>query len=76
MRNCIFRLAILAAVSLVVPITILSAQGMTLPRPLAAALSARLHAEEQIQAQSSKPWITAQRAPAIRVLASPEEAAP
>lgn len=124
MRNHISRLAILAAVSLVMPITTSSAQGMTLPRPLAAALastvpdrlfarradlelteaqarelaalSAKLHAEELIQAQSSKSWITAerrpspqrafdralamltpaQRAPAIRVLASAEEAAP
>ena len=120
MRNRILRLAVLAAVSLVVPVAVSSAQE-PLPRPLAsgpafevpdrllvqraelgmteaqatqlAALSRELYSQEKAWHASSKPWIAAagrpspqhafdralatltpaQRAPAIRVLASTEE---
>jgi hypothetical protein len=124
MPNRIFRLAILAAVSLVIPGAASSAQEITLPPRLAsapayevpdrlltqraelaltpaqagelAALSAELYSQEKFWHASSKPWIaaarrplaqeafdralatltSAQRASAVRVLASTEESAP
>lgn len=123
MRNRILRLAVAAAVPLVIPAAAAFAQAVVLPPRLAsapayevpdrllarraelalteaqatalAALSAELHSQARLQAMSSKPWTTAarftwprealdqalanltpkQREPAVRVLASTDEAA-
>jgi hypothetical protein len=124
MPNRILRLAVLAAVPLVIPAAAALARGLTLPPRLASApayqvpdrllasrvelaltegeaaalarLSTDLHFQARLQAMSSKPWIDAarrpsagqafdralatltpkQREPALRVLASTDEAAP
>jgi hypothetical protein len=123
MRNRILRLAVLAAVPLVIPAAAAFAQALSLPPRLASApayevpdrllasrgelalteaqaaelarLSTDLHFEARLQAMSSKPWIAAargssprqafdqalathtpkQRDPALRVLASIDQAA-
>ena len=67
MRNRIFRLAVLAAASLVIPAAASSAQEMTLPPPR----PSPQHAFDRALATLTP----AQRGPAVRALASTEESA-